>query len=80
MREPVVARCRCCGTQYTARAWPWLEPVGRGVDRRACPVPGCCTTVVRNVESVLFVDGSGGTTDGLTPSNDDGRATAKAAR
>lgn len=46
--EPTIARCGICGTQYTARAWPWLESVGAIRDeRRQCAVPGCCAPVAR---------------------------------
>lgn len=45
--EPVVSRCDCCGTQYTARAWPWLESLGGDGSRRVCAVPGCGSTVDR---------------------------------
>ncbi len=48
MTEPTVARCATCGTQYAARAWPWLESVGAIRDeRRQCAVPGCCAPVAR---------------------------------
>lgn len=45
MGEPAVARCWCCGTSYTSRAWPWLEALGG--ERRACAVPGCGQPVER---------------------------------
>jgi len=37
--ERVIARCPTCGTQYTARGWPWLEALGN--ELRACAMPGC---------------------------------------
>lgn len=47
MVEPVVSRCRVCGTQYTARAWPWLEPIDREGEHRVCAVPGCGFAITR---------------------------------
>ena len=42
-----VARCPTCGSYYSSRAWPWLEPVDHGGAARLCPVPGCATKIVR---------------------------------
>jgi hypothetical protein len=47
MVEPVVSRCFVCGTQYTARAWPWLESLGGDGSRRVCAVPGCGFAITR---------------------------------
>lgn len=47
MVEPVVSRCSICGTQYTARAWFWLEPLDDKGTSRACAVPGCGFAVKR---------------------------------
>lgn len=54
--EPFVARCACCGTSYTSRAWYWLEPIGAiGDDRRQCAVPGCCAALQRGPVALRIV-------------------------
>lgn len=58
--EPTIARCGTCGTQYTARAWPWLESVGAVRDeRRTCAVPGCCTPLERASVTALRLAAEG---------------------
>lgn len=70
--ERFITRCPLCGTQYTARSWYWLEPLGAdratsvAVERRVCAVPGCCQTLSRMSEVALAL-----AQVGLAPANDD---------
>ena len=64
--EPVVSRCGCCGTQYTARAWPWLESLGGDGSWRRCAVPGCWSTITRAPDAALRL-----ATRGDAPANED---------
>lgn len=59
MVEPAVARCWCCGTQYTTRSWPWLEALDRAGDTRACAVPGCGQPVERAHATALRLAAEG---------------------
>ena len=70
MTERVIARCPTCGTQYTARGWPWLEALGN--ELRACAMPGCGEAIARTSDVARALSGAD-----AQPANDNARKVAR---